>query len=331
MKAVVFDRYGGPELLRLEDVETPTPSAGEVRVRIAAAGVATGDRHVMRGQPFLVRLVFGLRRPRLRTLGSDVSGRVDAVGPGVTSLRVGDEVFGSTADHGFGGFAEYVAAPATAFVPKPARSSWVDAAAVPGSALTALQALRRAGVSPDAEPGLRVLINGASGGVGTFAVQIARAYGAHVTGVCSGPNVALVRSLGADHVIDYTMEDFRTGGARWDAIVDTAAHRPFRESLPALVSGGRYVFVGGSSGPTNRAMLLGPVWSRLSDKTVAFLISSATPDDLEELARLLSLGELRPVVERTFALEEVPEAIRWLESGEGRGKIVVDLARGPAA
>lgn len=322
MRAVVYDRYGGPEVLRTEEVETPTPGSGEVLVRVVAAGVATGDRHLLRGDPFLVRLMFGLRRPKLRVLGSDVSGRVEAVGPDVTEFQPGDAVLGHLADAGFGGFAEYVVAPVAALVEKPKNVSFEEAAAVPGSALAALQGLRDAG---GLAHGQRVLVNGASGGVGPFAVQIARALGGRVTGVCSGRNVEFVRSLGADRVVDYTKEDPFDGRETYDLVLDAAAHRGVRRSLRAVVPGGAYVLVGGASRVTLQAMLLGPLLTRATGKRVAFFITKVDGNDLATLASMMAGGELSAEIDRREGLEAVPDALRHIESKRGRGKVVVAL------
>ena len=322
MRAVVYERYGSPDVLHLQEVEKPTPGPGEVLVEVKAAGLATGDRHLMRGEPFLVRLMFGLRRPKLRILGSAIAGRVEAVGDDVEALRVGDEVFGDLSDSGFGGFAEYAVAPESALAPKPEGTSFEDAAVVPGSALAALQGLRDQGRIRE---GRSVLVNGASGGVGAFAVQIAKSYGADVTAVCSTRNIDMVRGLGADRVIDYTKEDFRTAVGRYDVVLDAAAHRPVWASLRAVAKGGTYVFVGGGTGPTLQAMLLGPLLSLLSGKRVAFFIATPRKPDLLALKELVEKRELVPVIHRRYTLPELPDAVRHLESGQSRGKIVITM------
>jgi NADPH:quinone reductase-like Zn-dependent oxidoreductase len=322
MKAVVYDQYGGPEVLRLEELQTPVPDEGEVLVRVVAAGVATGDRLLMRGEPFFVRLMFGFRKPKLHVLGSDVAGRVETVGDGVSTLEPGDEVFGSTADAGFGCFAEYVCVGPDALVHKPEALSFEQAAVIPGSATAALQGLRDAG---QLEAGQKVLINGASGGVGTYAVQIAKAMGAEVTGVCSTPNVELVRSLGADRVIDYTREDFRSGTARYDLILDCAAFQSLWATLPAVARGGRYVMLGGSAGVTMQAMTLGSALSIVTGKKVVFFITKPKRRDLEVLRSMAEEGKIVPVIDRTFTLSEVPDAMRYLESGASQGKVVLSM------
>lgn len=320
MRAVVFDAYGPPDVLRLEEVEIPPPGEGHIQVRVEAAAVAAGDWHLLRGDPFLVRLVFGLTRPRIRTLGSAVAGTVERVGPGVTRFRPGDEVMGDLSDAGFGGFAELVTAPEGAFVPKPPSLSFVDGAALTGSAVTALQGLRDHG---RVQPRERVLVNGASGGVGTFAVQLARVLGAEVTGVCSTRNVELVRSLGADHVVDYTREDFAAAGPRYDVILDAAAYRPLKDHLRALRPGGRYVLVGGDMRRMLAVMIKGPWVSRASGKRATTFVTRGNPSDLAAIASLAVEGKIRPALDRTYALAQVPEAVRYLETGRARGKVVV--------
>jgi NADPH:quinone reductase-like Zn-dependent oxidoreductase len=322
MRAIAYERYGGPEVLHLEELETPVPADDQVLVRLAAAGVATGDRLLMRGEPFFVRLMFGLRKPKLRVLGSDVAGRVEAVGERVTSLRPGDEVFGSTADAGFGGFADYVCVPPEVLVDKPESLSFEEAAAVPGSALAALQGLRDAG---ELQAGQTVLINGASGGVGTYAVQIAKAMDAEVTGVCSTGNVDLVRSLGADRVVDYTREDFRDGGTQYDLVLDCAAFRSVLATLPAVRRGGSYVMLGGSARTTMEAMALGSVLTLVTGKRVVFFITKPKRADLETLRAMSDNKTLVPVIDRTFALPELAEAMRYLESGSSHGKVVATM------
>lgn len=322
MNAIVYTEYGGPDVLRLDDIETPTPGPGEVRVRVVAAGVARGDVHLLRGTPFLVRMMFGVQRPKLRVLGSDVAGVVDAVGEGVQDFQVGDEVFGQLADAGFGGWAEFVVAPVEALVPKPPALSMEDAAALPGSALAALQGLRDKG---EIQAGQSVLVNGASGGVGSMAIQIAKSMGAEVTAVCGTKNVDMVRGLGADHVIDYTREDFRDGSRQWDVVLDAAAHRPVRESLRAVAPGGKYVFVGGATGPTMEAMLLGPVLSMVTGKKVRFFISAPKKADLDAIQALAVEGTVAPVIGGRYALADAATAIGDLEARRVRGKLVLTV------
>ncbi len=321
MKAMVYHNYGSPDVLKLEEVRKPTPADDEVLIKVHAASANAGDWHLLRGEPFLVRLMAGLRKPKDTILGADVAGRVEAVGESVTRFRPGDAVFGDLSESGFGAFAEYVSAPENALVPKPAKLSFEEAAAVPSAATTALQALRDKG---RIQPGQRVLVNGASGGVGSFAVQIAKSFGADVTGVCSTRNLEMVRSLGADHVIDYTQEDYTQNGRRYDLIVDAAAYRPFSDSQRALNPNGIYVLIGGSGAQFLQATLLGPWASMTGDKKVATLLKKPNSEDLAFLADLLETGDVAPVIDRAYAFREIPEALRYLENGHAKGKVVIN-------
>jgi NADPH:quinone reductase-like Zn-dependent oxidoreductase len=322
MKAVVQATYGSPDVLELRDVDKPVVGDGEVLVRVHAAGVDPGVWHLMTGRPYLVRVMgYGLRTPKVRTRGSDVAGRVAAVGTNVTRVQPGAEVFGI----GEGSFAEYVCARADRLAPKPARLSFEQAAAVPISALTALQALRDRG---KVQPGQQVLIVGAAGGVGSFAVQLAKAFGAQVTGVCSTTKVDLVRSIGADHVVDYTREDFADGARRWDLIVDTAGRRSLSQLRRALTRRGTLVIVGGEGGGRwlggfDRQILRAPILSLLVRPRLRPLVSKERSEDLVVLKELIEDGKVTPVIDRTYPLSEVSEAIRYLEAGHARGKIVI--------
>lgn len=320
MKAITGTAYGAPEVLRLEDVETPSPGAGEVLVRVHAASVNAGDWHLLRGEPFLVRLAFGLRKRKMNVLGMDVAGRVETVGEGVTQFEPGDAVYGDISACGFGAFAEYVCVPERALAPKPDGLSYEEAAAVPAAAVTALQALRDKG---GIKPGQRVLINGASGGVGMFAVQIAKAFGAEVTGVCSTRNVDRVRALGADHVIDYTTEDFTRGGQRYDLIHAANGHHPITHYRRALSSTGTYVMSGGSTAQFFQAALLGPLLSLFGRRKMGCMMVSPNQDDLTFLTTLIEGGELKPVIDRRYTLQEVPDAIHYVEEGHAQGKVVI--------
>ena len=323
MRAIVRDAYGAPDVLRLDDVPIPTPNEKEVLVKVRAASVNAGDWRLLRADPFLVRLMGeGLLRPRHRVLGFDVAGEVEAVGPGVQHRHVGDAVFGDLSQHGFGGFAEYVCAPERAFASKPSRLSFEEAAAVPVAGVTALQGLRDEG---QIQSGDAVLINGASGGVGTFAVQIARAFGATVTGVCRRGKRGLVHALGANRVIDYTRDDVTTREERYDLILDTAAHRSPRVYRRILAPDGVYVMVGGSMLRLFQTMLLRPWVARTSDRRLATLMATPSPDDLRGLAELIEDGAVTPVLDRLFPLSEVPQAIRYVEEGRARGKVVVTV------
>jgi NADPH:quinone reductase-like Zn-dependent oxidoreductase len=323
MKAMVRDRYGGPEILRLDEVPIPKPRADEVLVRVRAASVNAGDRHLMRGTPFLVRLmVGGLLRPSQSGLGLDVAGEVETVGPNVEGFHPGDAVYGDLAEHAFGAFAEYVCAPEEAFAPKPSQLTFAEAAAVPVAGVTALQGLRDEG---QIQAGHAVLVNGASGGVGTFAVQIARAFGATVTGVCRRGKRGLVHALGADRVIDYTKEDVTKRDERYDLILDTAAHRSPLAYRRILAPDGVYVMVGGSMFRLFQTLAFGLTVGRTSGHRLTTLMANPSSEDLRVLSDFLEEGAVTPVIDRRFSLEEVPEAIRYLESGRVRGKVVVTV------
>jgi len=322
VKAIVYCDYGLADVLKLEDIEKPVAEPGQILVKVRAAAANPLDWHMMRGTPYVMRFGTGLRRPTELRLGVDYAGVVEAVGPGVTQFKPGDEVFGART----GAFAEYVTAKADGnAVPKPANISFEQAAAVPVAAITALQGLRAGGVGA----GTTVLINGASGGVGTFAVQIAKSLGAKVTGVSSTRNLELVRSLGADAVIDYTQADYTTAGVQYDMILDNVGNHGFLANRRALTPGGKYVLIGGG-GPENgtwigpminpvKAMLISP----FIKQDMQVLFANLSRDDLAELARLMAEGQVTPVIDRRYSLAEVPEAIRYLETGRARGKVVI--------
>lgn len=323
MKAIVQDRYGSADVLELRDIEDPVVGDKDVLVQVHSAGCGPDVWHLMTGQPYMARPVIGFRRPKVRVRGWDVAGAVEAVGAAVTGLRPGDEVMG-VADGG--SFTEYAITPPDKLVPKPSRLSFEQAAAVPVSGVTALQALRKAKV----QPGQRVLIVGAAGGVGTFAVQIAKAFGAEVTGVCSTSKQDLVRSIGADEVIDYTREDFTDGTRRWDVIIDTAGRRPLSRLRRALSPKGTLVIVGGDGGGRwtggfFRGVLRGPLMSLFVSQRLGAVNVKVRLEDLQALGGLIDAGKVTPVVDRTFLLVEAPEAIRYLEEGHTRGKIVIDV------
>jgi NADPH:quinone reductase-like Zn-dependent oxidoreductase len=320
MKAIVQDRYGTADVLQLVDIDRPAVGRGEVLIRVHAAGLFVGDWHVLTGLPYAIRPIVGLRRPKARVRGQDVAGRVEAVGEGVTRFHQGDDVFGTCE----GAFAEYASAPEHLLAPKPVNLTFEQAAVVPITATTALQAVRDKG---SVKPGQKALIIGAAGGVGAFAVQIARALGAHVTGVCNTAQLDLVRSLGAEDVIDYTQEDFVRMGRRWDLIVETAGARPISELRKALAPQGILVIVGGEgggrwvgkSGRLVQAPLLSPfIGQKL--RSVAVKHNSA---DLITLKSLIEEGKVAPIVGETFELSEVPKAFRHLEKGHARGKIAI--------
>jgi NADPH:quinone reductase-like Zn-dependent oxidoreductase len=322
MKAIAQDVYGSPDVLKLEEVETPAVPDGGVLVRVRAASINAADWHLMRGEPLIARMVLGLLRPKQRRRGTDVAGIVEAVGKSVTQLQPGDEVFG----WGRGSLAEYVCGDETDFVVKPAGVTFEQAAAVPLAALTALQGLRDHG---HVQPGQSVLINGASGGVGTFAVQIAKSFGADVTGVCSAGNVDMVRSKGADRVVDYTREDFTEGELRYDLMVDIAGSRAWSELRRGLKPKATLVVIGGPStgrwiGPLGHLIKMRLASLRGSRKVVVF-VASANHEDLVALQKLLEAGKIMPVIDRTYPLSEAPEAIRYLETGHARAKVVITV------
>ncbi|WP_448810709.1 NAD(P)-dependent alcohol dehydrogenase [Agromyces bauzanensis] len=321
MKAIVQQRYGGPEVLALAEVETPVPADDEVLIRVRAVGVSAGDALVMRGEPRAVRLAFGLRRPKQPTIGRDVAGEVAAVGATVTRFRVGDPVY---AESDQGGYAEFVAVQEDFAAPRPATVDAVHAAAVPVSGTTALQGLRLAGVAP----GQHVLVNGASGGVGGFAVQLAKAMGAEVTGVCRGSKADHVRAIGADHVIDHTTRDFTAGGLRYDVIFDLVADHPLGRLRRALAPRGTLVLSSGKGGkvfgPVGRMIRASAVSPFVSQRLVA-LAARRNGEDLAELARRIDAGEVRPVVDEVFSLERAADALVRFESGSVRGKLVLTV------
>ena len=323
MKAIVYTKYGPPEVLQLKEVEKPTPRDDEVLIRIHAASLNAADWHLLRADPFLVRLmVGGLRKPKYTILGADIAGRVEAVGRNVKKFQPGDEVFGDIARCGWGGFAEYVSACENALVLKPASMTFEEAAALPIAAITALQGLRDKG---HIQPGQKVLINGASGGVGTFAVQIAKSFGAQVTAVCSTGKMEMARSIGADQVIDYTKEDFTQNGQRYDLILAANGYHPILDYKRALSPMGIYVMTGGSIAQMFQAMLLGPWISMTGSKKMGALATESNLKDLVFIEELFEAGKVKPVIDRRYPLSEVAEAFRYLEEGHASGKIVITL------
>jgi NADPH:quinone reductase-like Zn-dependent oxidoreductase len=326
MKAIVYHRYGSPEVLRLEAIEKPAPKDDEILVKVRAASVNPLDWHYMEGAPYVVRLLgFGLTAPKNPRLGVDFAGTVEAAGKNVTEFKPGDDVFGTRT----GAFAEYVTVRAAAdVVKKPAAVTFEQAASVPVAAVTALQALRDAG---KLRAGQKVLINGASGGVGTFAVQLAKSMGAEVTGVCSTRNVELVRSLGADHVVDYTKEDFTRRGERYDLIVDNVANHSLLAIRRALAPRGTYILNSGGSVNENRwtgtlaLPLRALVLSRLVSQDMRMMLADTNKADLTLLGDLVAAGKLKPVIDRRYKLGETREAIRYLETGHARGKVVLTI------
>jgi NADPH:quinone reductase-like Zn-dependent oxidoreductase len=323
MKAIVCHRYGAPEALRVEDAEKPTPGDGEVLIQVRAASLNAYDWGLMRGRPLFTRLFLGLRRPRATRAGRDVAGRVESVGPGVTQFKPGDDVFGLCR----GSLAEYACAPESYLAAKPANVSFEEAAAVPLAGLTALQGLRAGRI----QAGQRVLINGAAGGVGTFAVQFAKSFGAEVTGVCSTRNVEMVGSIGANRVVDYTREDFTRSGQRYDLIFDLVANHSFSACRRVLSPKGLLVAagVGGADGRRFGSrlgrMLTGALISRFTSQKVVFFVARLKQADLVTMAGLLESRKVTPVIDSRHRLSETSEAFRPLAEGHARGKIVVTV------
>ncbi|MEM9808255.1 MAG: NAD(P)-dependent alcohol dehydrogenase [Cyanobacteria bacterium P01_D01_bin.56] len=310
--------------MRLEEIKRPVPQDHEVLVQVHASSINGGDWHLMRGTPFLIRLIFGgILKPKIKTLGADVAGRVVAVGKGVTRFKPGDDVFGDVSEDGMGAFAEYVCAAEDALVLKPTEISFEKAATVPAAAMAALQALRDNG---QIQPGQTVLINGASGGVGSFAVQIAKALGAEVTGVCSTAKMDMVRSLGADHVIDYRQTEITQAEQQYDLILDAAAYRSFFAFLPIIKPGGTYVVIGGATAPFFQAMLLGPWVAKFRNRQIKGLAMNVNHDDLVAVKELMVAGKISPFIDRSYPLQEVPNAIRRMESRQVQGKIAISVA-----
>jgi NADPH:quinone reductase-like Zn-dependent oxidoreductase len=325
MRAVVYCDYGPPDVLRIENIAKPVPADDQLLVKIHSAAVNPLEWHYMRGTPYIMRLDSGLRRPEVTRLGVDYSGTVEAVGENVTQFKPGDEVFGGRT----GALAEYVtAAEDRAVVLKPSNLTFEEAAAVPIAAITALQAVRDKG---KVQPGQKVLINGASGGVGTFAVQIAKSFGAHVTGVSSTRNLELVRSLGADEVIDYTRENFTEGEQRYDVILDMVGNHPLSAYRRVLEPAGIHVLVGGGGPGAGNWIgpLSGPIKALISspfvDREHVMLLAELNKKDLTVLADLMQAGEVTPVNDRRYRLSEIAEAIRYLETGRARGKVVITV------
>jgi len=322
MKAIIYHQYGSPDVLQLQDMDKPVVRDDAVLVRIRAAAANPYDWHFMRGEPYFMRLFIGLRTPKANGLGVDFAGQVEAVGKDVTQFHPGDEVFGVCN----GAFAEYLCTPENELALKPTNLTFEQAAAVPLAAVTALQGLRDTG---QLQPEQKVLIIGASGGVGTFAVQIAKVFGAHLTGVCSTRNLELVRSLGADHVIDYTQEDFTQSGQKYDLIFQLAGTRSPSHCRRALTSKGRLVLSSGDSdgrwiGPIDR-LIKAAALSPFVSQTLSSLNTKRSKKDLPYLTELIEAGKVTPVIDRTHSLGEVPEALRYLEQGHARGKVVITV------
>ena len=324
MKAIVSTQYGSPDVMQLLEIERPTPKDDEVLVKVFAAGVNAADWRWLRGDPLVGRFLYGLLKPKNPILGADIAGRVEAVGAAVTAFKPGDEVFGDISAGGFGGFAEYVCAPADALALKPTNISFEQAAAVPMAAVTALQGLRTTG---KIRSGQKVLVNGAAGGVGSFAVQIAKSFGAEVTAVVSTRNVAQARSLGADHVIDYTQEDFTQNDQQYDLILAANGYQSISAYKRALSPAGMYVMTGGSNAQMFQAMLLGPWQFRTGTKKMGSGGGGPNQDDLDFVRALLETGKVTPVIDRAYPLGQVHDAIRYVEAGHAQGKVVITISQ----
>jgi NADPH:quinone reductase-like Zn-dependent oxidoreductase len=322
MKAILYTEYGSPDVLHLKEVEKPTPKDNEVLIQIHAASANPLDWHLMRAEPYLARLENGLLKPKNTKLGADVAGRVEAVGSNVTQFQVGDDVFGGMSLNALGGFAEYICANEELLALKPANSSFEAAAAVPIAAFTALQGLRDKG---QIQSGQKVLINGASGGVGTFAVQIAKSFNTEVTGVCSTRNLDMVRSIGADHVIDYTKEDFTQNGQRYDLIFDAVGNRSVSDYQRVLNPNGICSVAGFTTLSRLFQVVFLGAWVSMTGSQKIGLMKTAKPNkkDLLFIKELLEAGKVVSVIDRTYPLSETPEAIRYLEKGHAQGKVVI--------
>ncbi|MEM9219716.1 MAG: NAD(P)-dependent alcohol dehydrogenase [Cyanobacteria bacterium P01_F01_bin.150] len=323
MNVIDQTRYGSPDVLHLQRVEKPVPKDNEVLIKNVSSSVNAGDWHLMRGTPFLIRLIFGgWFKPAIRTLGIDVAGRIEAVGANVTQFKPGDEVFGDASSSGFGGFAEYVCVSEEAIALKPNSVTLAEAGAIPAAALAALQAVRDCG---NIQAGQRVLVNGASGGVGSFAVQMAKAWGAKVTAVCHGSKLDRVAAMAPDDIIDYTQTDIIQTGQQYDLIIDAAAYRSISEYLPILSPGGTYVMVGGSTGLFLQAALLGPWISKRRGCTIKSLDVKLNAADLNTIRQMVDDGRIVPQIDRVYSLQEVPDAIRYVESRQVCGKVLIQI------
>jgi NADPH:quinone reductase-like Zn-dependent oxidoreductase len=321
MKAIVYTKYGPPDVLQLKEVEKPTPKDNEVLIKVHAASVNDWDWGLLRGKPFVNRLLFGLLKPKTKILGCDIAGQVEAVGRNVKQFQPGDEVFGDLSACGFGAFAEYVCALENALALKPPSMTFDEAAAIPQAAMLALQGLRDIG---QLQPGKKLLINGAGGGVGTFSVQIAKLYGVEVTGVDSSGKLDMLRSMGFDHVIDYTQEDFTKNGQCYDLILDVKTNRSTFDYTRALSPNGMYVTVGGSMTRLFQALFLGPWISMISKKKIR-IVGFKQNKDLAYMNELFEAGKVKPVIDGPYTLSEVPEAIRYFGEGKHKGKVIITV------
>lgn len=323
MKAIVCDKYGSPDVLVLkEKIEKPFPTENQVLVRVHAASLNFGNVVLLKGKPFLARLAFGLTRPKYSIPGGDIAGTIEAVGKGVKRFRVGDEVFGDLSGCGWGGFAEYVAVPEHAIALKPTNISLEEAAATPMAGVTALQGLRDKG---KIKSGQKVLIYGASGGVGTFAVQIAKSIGAEVTGVCSTRNLEILRLIGADHIIDYTKDDFTQNEECYDLILGVNGSNSISAYKRVLKPNGNFVHVGGSESQLFQTLVLGPFVSMTGNKKISSLLQRANQKDLNYVKELLETGKVKPIIDKRYKLNEITEAFKYFQEGHAQGKVVITI------
>ncbi|MCG7345984.1 NAD(P)-dependent alcohol dehydrogenase [Sporosarcina sp. ACRSL] len=321
MKAIISEQYGTPDTFALREVVAPVPKEDQVLVRVHASSVNFGNLVLLRGKPFPVRFVFGLTKPKYNIPGGDIAGIVEAIGENVTRFQVGDEVYGDLSSSGWGAFAEYVATDEKALAPKPGNLSFTEAAAVPMAGITALQAIRDKGMVKD---GQKVLIHGASGGVGTFAVQIAKAFGAEVTAVVSTRNVDIVKSLGADHVIDYKKEDFGSLDRTYDVIFGVNGSQSISTYKRKLKENGRFIHVGGSESQMYQTML-GPLLSVFGKKKFITFLQRANQQDLLVMKELIEEGKVKPVIDRTYSLSEIPQAFHYFQEGHSQGKVMITI------
>ncbi|MGK9185565.1 NAD(P)-dependent alcohol dehydrogenase [Priestia filamentosa] len=322
MKAIVCNKYGSPDVLELKKIKKPLPTENEILVKVHSASLNFGNLVLLKGKPFLARFAFGLTRPRYSIPGGDIAGKVEAVGKEVKLFQVGDEVFGDLSGCGWGGFAEYVTVPEHALALKPANISFEEAAATPMAGVTALQGLRDKG---KIKPGQKVLIYGASGGVGTFAVQIAKSFGVEVTGVCSTRNLEILHSIGADHIIDYTKEDFTKNEKCYDLILGVNGSNSISAYKRVLKPNGNFVHVGGSESQLFQALVLGPFISMTGSKKISNLLQRANQKDLNYIKELLDNGKVKPIIDKRYKLNEVTEAFKYFQEGHAQGKVVITL------
>ncbi len=322
MKAIISESYGSPDTLKLSEVDTPTPKQNQVLVRVHASSINFGNLVLLTGKPLLARLVFGLRKPKYPIPGGDMAGIVEAIGENVTQFQVGDEVYGDLSSSGWGAYAEHVAVDEKALVLKPSNLSFTEAAAVPMAATTALQAIRDKGM---VRAGQEVLIIGASGGVGTFAVQIAKAFGAEVTAVVSTRNVDIVRSFGSDHVIDYKKEDFTNHNQTYDLILGVNGGQSISTYKRKLKGNGVFIHIGGKESQMYQTMTLGSWYSLIGKKKFSTFLQRANPKDLVFMKELIEEGKVKPVIDRSYSLSEVPKAFQYFEEGHSQGKVIITI------